>query len=415
MRLVSPFSKTKCPLCSYPFHLTEAPIRMPANVKSSRDSKLGKQLDINPPDLGAIRPQPRRSFVKRLMKRSVLSSLGAEDGIRVCPECHFDLPPKTSNGEIAQTTIAVVGGRSSGKSNYIGVLLKILKEHFGPALSLQTLWEPTFDIRSSTFNCSGSVCENRYWQYLFDPREPRPVPQTQLSDKQVRVPLILRIEFDRVWQDYLSPWKVPAVELVLYDTAGEFLRTQKDFDEFASYAGSADALIIALDPDQTEGLQQFLPDEQRVEVERGAELDQQTMLDTLLRHFETVNHTRGGTGIDIPVAFTMMKSDVFKDLIHENSPIRREAGHFGGFDLDDSEHVSSEMRQYLAQWDCPVIGNAKMFRRHRFFASSALGHPTEKNEHGDERIVHFAPRRVADPLLWILSELGFLRARSVRS
>src|SRR6266536_3490064 len=88
------------------------------------------------------------------------------------------------------------------------------------------------------------------------------------------------------------------------------------------------------------------------------------------------------------------------------SPLRQPEPGAPKFDTQDSRDVHDYVLALLRDWDGMQIHQVvhHNYRRYRYFGLSALGEsPTDKRLVSDRGI---RPYRVADPLLWLLSEFG---------
>jgi hypothetical protein len=114
--------------------------------------------------------------------------------------------------------------------------------------------------------------------------------------------------------------------------------------------------------------------------------------------------------IRTPAAFVFTKADELRSLLPNHSKIPFESIHEGGLDLEDIDRVSQEVSEYMDRWgESGTLAKLKRFTNSKFFAVSALGAaPTPTKE-----INHYRPSRVADPLFWILYQLGYLSSATL--
>ncbi len=110
--------------------------------------------------------------------------------------------------------------------------------------------------------------------------------------------------------------------------------------------------------------------------------------------------------ISKPLAIAFTKLDALRHDLEETSPLRRPAPQAPYFDETDSSAVHDQIRQMLARWDGPQIDNqvTANYQRFRYFGLSALGDPPTSGNMVSPAGIE--PYRVADPLLWLLSEFG---------
>ena len=106
--------------------------------------------------------------------------------------------------------------------------------------------------------------------------------------------------------------------------------------------------------------------------------------------------------IQIPLAVAFSKFDAIGPLVGDQLQVNSSARHQGGVDVADFNEVNGEMMSLLADW-----GEADLLQQIRsayttfgFFGLSALG----CNPHGREQVTRIVPRRVEDPILWLLAQ-----------
>src|SRR4051812_4300095 len=127
MPLVSPFMRMTCPFCFKRFHLADAPHRkVGLGAPQEADAALGAFFEIPPPPMGKVIDPPKLPWYARLWQRFAVPAEAADER-KICPGCHVYVPDKIASGEVGSEVIAIVGARSSGKSNYFGVLLNLLR------------------------------------------------------------------------------------------------------------------------------------------------------------------------------------------------------------------------------------------------------------------------------------------------
>ena len=118
--------------------------------------------------------------------------------------------------------------------------------------------------------------------------------------------------------------------------------------------------------------------------------------------------------IPVPVVFAFTKSDMLQHLIPDGRFLK-DSVHDGAFNQADYRMVDDEIRSYIHEWDGPafldIVGSN--FARFSFTAVSAFGDAPRRvvlaGGQEAQRINALAPVRVADPLLWILKQEGYVR------
>ncbi|OBQ12877.1 MAG: hypothetical protein AN482_05730 [Anabaena sp. LE011-02] len=122
---------------------------------------------------------------------------------RVCPTCHYELGYDA--GETNEKMIAVIGGRSSGKSIYITTLIHRLENEVGRNFQAGVMF-------------IGDSTRERYTKTmkepLFDKKDILKPTIRAASNVETKTPMVIRVTFN-------VKNKLNAVNLVLFDTAGE--------------------------------------------------------------------------------------------------------------------------------------------------------------------------------------------------
>ncbi|MFD0535881.1 hypothetical protein ACFQY7_21155 [Actinomadura luteofluorescens] len=160
---------------------------------------------------------------------------GQPTGNRACPECHNPLPSAycDSPGRI----VALVGAKNAGKSTYIAVLLHELMNRVGTELD------------ASLVACDDRTIE-RYKRDFARPllEERRLLPTTPSAATGPREPLVYLLTRTRSRKGRFSRPRNDSLALVLFDTAGEDLRSREATDLHLRYLEAADAVIFLVDP-----------------------------------------------------------------------------------------------------------------------------------------------------------------------
>lgn len=415
MPLTLPWSKVYCPFCFEYFPLRRAPLRtVGSRAEKEPDHVVGKFFGTAPPKLGKVAEPPAEWW------RHFFVPAESTEVRRLCPNCHILLPDKIANGEAGSEVIAVIGARSSGKSNYFGVLINHLRRRYCS--------EVGFDlIDGDTYGPSGRIAthdlyQGRYGKHLFGAR-PEAVPQTKpilgetvAVEQDPRIPLIYLLRFHKRWWHYATrplAHRVP-VYFMVYDAAGEDMSKQDSLEQYYRFIQRATSIIFLLDPFDYPGIRARLPESLRKLV-GPPQTEPTRVIDHVIRLYQTHGGVRASGKIHVPVAFALTKSDRFAKIasvIHQNSTLVRDSTHRNGFDRAGCEALSREIEQHIRDWDSPeLISKVEHnFSTYQFFAVSALGsQPTAKSQ---GEIVHLeqpiSPIRIADPLLWLLWLRGYI-------
>ena len=417
MALVAPWSKALCPFCFHRFHLAAAPRRRTAGDKLP-DLHVRDFLGVaQVPDMHKVEAAPAGAdagFFAGLLRSFLVPDDWKGDLKKICPNCHLFLPHATACGQLASEVIAVIGDRQSGKSNYFGVLLRDLESRRAFQVGFTMYDQETFLAEEFRSINSGSLYARRYGR-LFERDAPMAIDQTAVAaqNTDLRIPLIYRFEFPPRPTDWLTRplARRRCLDLVIFDAAGEDMRSGDPdrLDRFYRYLAAASGIIFLIDPVQCDGLRDKLaPDIQR-RFKRDP-IDQAGIVASVINLYQNRRGLKAGQPLPVPIAFAFAKSDLFREakLVDSSSRLFRDGRHEGGFDAADCRNLSAEMEAYLHRWGSTQLLQLARdkVRTSAFFALSALGQTPDEKLH----IRPVEPRRVADPLLWLLWQRGYIRA-----
>jgi hypothetical protein len=287
--------------------------------------------------------------------------------------------------------IAVVGATEAGKSVFLTVLIHELMHRVGEQINAAILAADDSTRERFASNYERLLYRDRSLPTLAEP--------TAAADRQ---PLVFRIATETRW-----PFATAARQqtlLSVHNTAGEVLGSQRNVSVLASYLAAADGIVLLLDPLQMPGARSLARPGTQMPLRVGREpvvaLEQVT--DVLL----AVEGRRPGSVISKPLAIALTKLDALRHDLEETSPLRRPAPQAPYFDETDSLAVHDQVRHMLARWDGTRIDMTVRanYQRFRYFGLSALGDPPTSDNMVSPAGIQ--PYRVADPLLWLLSEFG---------
>jgi hypothetical protein len=328
----------------------------------------------------------------RVIRQADCPHCARECFTRICPSCHYDLPRDA--GLIDARIIAVVGGRGTGKSNYIATLIQRMKNEIGDNLHAAV---HAIDDRS------GDRYERDFYTPLYRRGQIIPATPTASLDIRTRTPMVFRITF-------ASGRKNKAINLTLFDTAGEDLQSLNSMSAEARYIYHADAVIFLLDPLQFDSVRQRLqpiydkdPNLILPPPDPGAE--PYAILRRLRGLYEQFGF-KPNAKLKKPIAFALSKIDALFPIIDPGSGLRHTGEHFEKLNVADLESIHTQVNAYLHHWEGPQFDNfvSTHFQNYRYFGVSAFG----KSPKPDNTIDGVAPIRVEDPLLWIAKEFGLI-------
>ncbi|MEU9022379.1 hypothetical protein [Actinomadura sp. NPDC048394] len=319
---------------------------------------------------------------------------GVPTGNRACPECHNPLPSAycDSPGRI----VALVGAKNAGKSTYIAVLLHELMNRVGTELD------------ASLVACDDRTIE-RYKRDFARPllEERRLLPTTASAATGPREPLVYLLT--RTRRGRWSRARNDSLALVLFDTAGEDLRSREVTDLHLRYLEAADAIIFLVDPLELPGARAGVSD--TVPEPRGPGDDPDSEpLNIIARVTDALRQrhgTRPGEPLPVPVAVALTKIDALRPDLLRQSALRRSRAGTGVLDLDDREAVNEQVRALLHEWQAGQLDTylGQQYAEHALFGLSALGGVPEDGRVGAGGV---RPHRAEDPLLWLLYRFGML-------
>lgn len=298
----------------------------------------------------------------------------------VCPNCHHALPHAYTDG--GDRLIGMVGTKASGKSHFIAVLFHELFERVGSLYSahIEMLDDDTRErVRTELipriYN-DGVVLESTV---------------TAAVDDRVRRPLGVRIGFG-------SGTKV--VNSVFFDTAGEDLVHSSVIEREARYIGQCGALVLLIDPLQIQwvrdavGTTAALPEQV---------VDPMMVLRNVTELLRRERQVAEPTKLKQPLGIAFSKLDAIRSLFDEDSPILKDPNPVARYDVAEGRSISMLLRAHVVEWLDPEFDRyvTANFETSCYFAVSALGsQPLDSGRLARD----VAPHRIADPLLWILSE-----------
>jgi GTPase SAR1 family protein len=336
--------------------------------------------------------------VRRPGRRADCPRCGRSTGWRVCPECHNRLPAEycAHPGKI----VALVGAKGSGKSTYIAVLLHELTHRVGAELD------------ASLIACDDRTIA-RYKQDFARPLygQSRLLSTTQSAATEPRDPLVYLLT--RTVRGRLRT-RTESLTLVLFDTAGEDLRSREVTELHLRYLNAADAIVFLMDPLELAGATTALEGAARSGGGVNASDPDSDPMNVISRVTELLRARRGDRRIAVPVAVALSKIDTLRPGMERQSALHRARTASGSLDLDDQEAVHEQVRGLLDEWQAGMVD--RYLRQHysdfAFFGLSALGGVPDTESVGPGGI---RPYRVEDPLLWLLHRFGMLGGHRARA
>lgn len=321
----------------------------------------------------------------------------------VCPSCHNELPESTLSG--TDMIISVVGSRATGKSHFVGVVIKELIER----ISVK------FGGSMEGFADSYSRWEAGFYNQLYVDGRKLDLTKSSLQnvDNGAYRPLIFKLKLKH--KNFFKE-TIDSFTFVFFDTAGEDLNDEDTMSTVNKYICKSAGIIFLLDPMQIPAVVNQLEDSV---VERAAAIkwhqaakadDIMTRVSRLIRNDKKMSES---SKIDIPVAAVFSKFDAIESIVPADCTVHSTSPHCDAkcFDMSDWHNVNSEIQALLKEWNATAFISQleTNYSKFSYFAVSALG--LNNNPTTDGRIERPRPHRIEDPLLWILKENGVIKGR----
>ena len=311
----------------------------------------------------------------------------------ICPNCHNELPDLHKQKE--QFQIALVGDTNCGKSVYFTVLIE--------EMSKRGVVNP-FDIN---ITAEGDHTRRRYRRDFYRPLyENRELPDITLrTDSQTNLLLTFQIGKNNVIGEINSD-----VYMNFYDKAGEEFIEKVWIERELQYIKHANGIILLIDPTQLDGFRNIM-EQNRIPLPPRRNLH----LDIVKNIYEEIAKKQRKRGkLDIPFAICLTKVDYFdtyaREFLDPNSLLIRNSNYTKDFERNDAElkSISTEVKSLLNN---PHLGDEANFMAYAeghfsnviFLAVSALGSIPQTSEP-----LQINPRRVTDPIIWMLRQFKFL-------
>ena len=369
--------KRTCPVCIQPFYPGDCAI-VSANAS-------GKVLQAAPVEWW-------QKALARMLPLPLEGKLIHEGAYRQCPTCNYRLPRYI---EVADNVnIVVAGDTFSGKSHYIAAMIyEILQGRIQ---------------KSNQFfrvNCATQDIEYLYRKNVLDPLFLRKqvLPPTQAAVDVNRRPLIYELVVRPT-----SEHAYRRINLLFYDAAGEDMAEEDRLIRFSRYVFNASGIIFLVDPGSIPAFAQMLPAHLQSRTARGQ--TSSGVFNSIVQLLESYRKRDAGAHFaSIPMAITIAKSDLIGQVqaAQQKYTFWQNRHNDGAIDWADLDKVHQEARQFMADYGENQLLQATLaFSKVRFFATSATGNAP--NDQG--KYTNIDPVRCLDPVMWILYELGILRA-----
>ena len=377
----SPYVKCVCPSCFEEIYLGECNI-----VSGITTGTVLKYSSKGPLARMRVEPLDGPKYALELARRQCTN-----------PKCGYLLP---YNIELAPSvTLVVIGDTFSGKSHYIAALIHQLKADW--------IGNTTGFAR---FTCLTPEIEKTYTREYFEPlfMNKKTIRPTLPATKTTAEPLIYKLVVSP------SPKHPPtAINLMIYDTSGEDYVGADRLVQFARFVLNTSAFIFVADPFMMDPIIGQLPPALQTALQPAFKLAQRRKavegLNSVIDVFERYRGVPEGSSLPaIPIAIMLSKADLLKYFTTPNHyHFMKNPQYGGGVDLQDIHIVDQEVKNLLRIYkQGDLLAATNRFKRVKFFATSATGEPPDATG----IFMNVEPCRCLDPVLWILHQLGIVKA-----
>lgn len=313
----------------------------------------------------------------------------------VCPNssCHHKLPEGTLTG--TNSIISIVGGRASGKSHFVGVLVYELSRRIAA------------DFRASFIGFDES---QKLWEREFGSlyHTLQALELTRVGEHK-----------DPLIYEFIMPGKLGnrMYTFAFFDTAGENFNDEDQMSVLNKYIYQSAGIVFLFDPLQIPAVAAQVPGDVLTGSTAGSGGGIRTSNSDVLAHVANLiwnyRGQRRGQRISTPAAVVFTKLDAIADILPQGSTVLDSSPHAGEVFLNDLHNVSSEMEALLKEWDEAAFVQqvSNTFSDHAFFAVSALGIDNHPDAAQNRRVKKPQPHRIEDPFLWMLTKTGVLKGR----
>lgn len=389
-----PFKKAPCPYCYQRIDPTKPNYRCSGRPAPGRTPCPKAEDPVRVQNLGTSDPvyltfAPERGWLRR--NGATCPHCGGMTGTRVCPLCHSVLP---ANFTADSPLFGLVGVRGSGKTVMLTVLSKELRTSVARrfAASIASVGSSRLLVtlerdRAGMDQVGGTL--------------PAQTKQATLLDT---TPAVFEWQLTR---ETLGMERAASTIFSFYDSSGEDLGDVDRAREL-HYLAATDGLILLLDPFG-------FPANRDEALSRGVDKDNlkdtpEAVLHNVTDMLRDADRLSANKKIKRPLAVVLAKIDAFFDQVDPDHPIRRPASSAPAFDDAESRELHAHVESLVSQWGGdPVLALLRHnYTTYRFFVASALG--AEPNYRtGEVSPKGVLPHRVAEPLLWLMAQRGFIR------
>jgi hypothetical protein len=314
--------------------------------------------------------------------------------LRKCPSCGQSIPKVAL--ETPNLPFSIVGVSTSGKTNYITVMLHELSRLSGLRLALGHQTKETIDH------------QNENYRRIYE-EHTRP----ESTEAGANTPQIWYIR--NLQKKFGS--NVPTYTFTIFDGAGEDHENNLDTSStVCRYINASKAIILAIDPlvlsnVRKDGVVDSDVLKNSLGGFEGTTKNAQVVINSVAEYIKAARGIKTSLMLNIPVAVVLMKFDTLLNhksfgpqaLIKSRSLSIRN----GKIDTTEIEEVDTEIRNWLNEIGEGAFINTleSHFKEFYFFGVSSFGSPPKDKDTLPDDI---RPHRVLDPILWLFKKFNFI-------
>jgi len=331
-------------------------------------------------------------FERRSNKAVKCSNPNHPNGLatrRVCPQCGETIP--LSALQNPSLPICIVGGTSSGKTNFITVMLEELNKVGNLGISLG-------------FQNNETMMHQRMHRDMIY-RDKLPPEATPFGE-------IPRPQIWEIRKNNAAGKEVPAYNFTIFDGAGENTNEIRD-TEIGRYISNSKAILLVLDPLTLEKVITGGTVDEKVMQDSNPTSDvtpANQVLNTLATTIRNMDYMSTGARLTMPVAVVLTKFDTIRNsyaafnssaIIHQPKLTTTN----GKISMEEIDRVHNEIVEWLNQiGEESFLGDLNShFTNFKLFGVSSYGSPPD-----GFILPEIKPHRVLDPMLWLFKTMNYI-------
>ncbi len=315
--------------------------------------------------------------------------------VKICPRCWSPLP--ISSGK--SSTVAIIGASASGKTCFMTALIRQIRRQLARRSSLEMSLEWDDDAGRQYFREQ----ERTIFHECTLPE------QTQRESPLASLQFTIRFPISG-WLSRLRYGSQGVVSVVCPDPSGEFFEKLEDA-YYLNYLSQARAVLLMVDPMTSEVYRRRRKAQGKdIPYEGTSSADALRSFVTALRR--ATNQEQGT--INKELAVVMAKCDEEGMFDPDQPKYAADLPRQGRlYNPQIAEDISELVLQHMEDLELEEVAALarQSFKSVCFFAASALGSPPVINEVNGQLRCYLRdpqPRRVEEPLLWILHQWGYI-------